>query len=170
MKINAKVLLLSLFIAVAVVASASLAEAKPGWVKTSVKSIILVKCNPNADINKPGYWCLIVKVNHINQSKEGRIITQMYDKSINATFSLAVWGTTYNVTRSSKFTAVTDVDKGYPGQTYEHSYRFPLNDKFWLEKLDPTYRQWKSVNNKLADAKQLKVKSFVYDFQIRSTK
>jgi hypothetical protein len=165
-------------LAVFMVMFAGEASAKPDW--TSVKyTKWYVKKNPNKTIDDKDYLEVIMWFDISNNSKDGHIITAIFDKSISYDILVKVYvnfngWNTYDFTRKNSFKISTPQKvELYPGQSTPFSVSISaenlvLNRHFFGF-------SWKMFNQGLLGmnsntAPKLQINSWDIDFQVSSKK
>ena len=116
--------------------------AKPNWVKTTTKLSLTVV---GKDITKPGYLAIKLVVNHKNKSKNGEVITAVYNKKHTLTATTEVL-----ISKTGKFSRSITSSKVnkcevYPGQNYKLTYYIPIDDKG----IKKYFNSWKDQNEYL---------------------
>lgn len=160
---------------------ASAALAKPDWVTVKYTGCKLVTVK-NTKVTDANHRKLVLYFDVINNSKNGDIITAIYDRTIKYkgvfTITQMEWGTVYlggvveskgwkpaswNISYSGKF---SNPEKGewYPGQVYKYDISVPLN------KLIKPKENWKTTNEASSRGFNFKPEQLYFDFGVRSHK
>jgi len=149
-------------------AFASAALAKPGWVTVKYTGTQLRK-QKNTTTGDGNHLLLVHKFDIINNSKNGDILTAIYDRKIrwNGVFTIPdIPGTTESPTWNVKFSmSGSNPYKGewYPGQVYKYEHHVPLNKLF-----KPYGGSWKKTNEAAFKKFRFKFDKWSLDFQVRS--
>ena len=158
---------------------ASAALAKPDWVTVKYTGCRLVAVK-NTKVTDSNHRKLVLYFDVINNSKEGDIITAIYNRDISYTGVFTIhkmkWGTIYgvvesqgwkpeswNVSYAGKF---SKPEKGewYPGQVYKYDISVPLND------LIKPKDNWKMINEGASKGFSFKAEKLFFDFGVQSHK
>ncbi len=150
---------------------ASESFAAPNWIKISYGRPTLEIVGK--DISKPGYLALRVPVCHVNQSRNGDIITAIFDKKLKLTYLMDRYlplNSRNECTAQVQSSNVSRVHL-YPGQKHIITYLVPVKHKGkitnnwrWLnEKILSDYR-----NGKMNDIFQKR--KYSYEYQIKRDK
>jgi hypothetical protein len=177
---GSKYALTVLLLAACLLSLAGEAAAKPDWVtvKYTGASLQTQKGKNNDDKN---YRRLVMKFDIINNSKNGDVITAIYDRNIswsgvftinqmerkvtNATWPNEGWvPASWNVKYSMKG---TDPYKGewFPGQVYKYEHSVPLGTL-----IKPYDGSWKMTNEATKRGFNFKFTNWSLDFQVQSHK
>lgn len=116
------VMILTLF---GILALSQEALAKPNWVANPYSYKII---KVGKDKNKPGYYAIKFSIGHKNNSKQGKIITSIFDKTLKVYFTidhLGRLGDKCNFSIIQKASKVNKVEI-YPGQSTNLTYTVPL--------------------------------------------
>lgn len=123
------------------------------------------------DSEKPGYLGLRVGVTHKNISKNGEIVTAIFDKKLSITYNFSFNSSGKNpISRTITSSKVTKVEL-YPGQSKTLYYMIPIDNKgkidwYWStvhrEILEDCRKDPKRLYNYIKDRK------YKYDFQVRT--
>jgi hypothetical protein len=175
----------AILIAAFLTAFAHISEAKPNWVTVKYTGASLRK-NKKEGINSSNknYLILAVKFDIINDSKNGDIITAIYDRNLNwnGVFTVTemyrkeehigmssqtqmVWKpASWNVKSSFKG---TEPYKGewFPGQVYKYEHTVFLGSL-----IKPYNGDWKATNEQAFKKFGFKLEKFSLDFQVASHK
>jgi hypothetical protein len=162
-------------------AFASAALAKPGWVSVKYTGCKLLT-GKNTKVTDGNHRKLVLYFDVINNSKSGDIITAIYDRKIsykgvftihkmeqglvqNGVIQSQGWRpATWNVSYSGKY---TNPIKGewYPGQVYKYDVSVPLN-----KLIKPFGGNWKKTNEAASRGFNFKPEKLSFDFEVRSHK
>ncbi|MDR1510196.1 MAG: hypothetical protein LBS53_11215, partial [Synergistaceae bacterium] len=163
-----------------VFASARVSEAKPDWVAVKYTGAYLQTQKGKKEDDK-NYRRLVMKFDIINNSKNGDVITAIYDRNINwsgvFTINQMEWGKVYaggvvemdgwksaswNVAYKMKG---TEPYKGewYPGQVYKYEHSVPLGAL-----IKPYGGSWKKTNEATKRGFNFKFTKWSLDFQVKS--
>lgn len=181
MKGKVKFALAALLIALLTVSTAAAeAPAKPSWVSVKYTGYEL-RTRKNTRITDGNHLMLVLNFEIKNNSKERRIMTAYFDKSIrwDGVFTAnqwvrdrskpEVWGKGYpwkpanwNIKDVSKFTK-TSKGEWYPGHVEKYSVSYSL-DKL----INPGKTSWKVYNESIKRGHKFKMNNWSLDFQISS--
>ncbi len=159
---------------------ASAALAKPDWVSVKYTGCRLVAVK-DTKVTDSNHRKLVLYFDVINNSKEGDIITAIYNRDISYTGAFTIpkmkWGTirysgvesegwesaSWNVHSSGKF---SNPEKGewYPGQVYKYYFSVFLNT------LIKPKDNWKKTNEAVTRGFQFKLEKYFFDFGVQSHK
>lgn len=158
----------------------SAALAKPDWVSIKYTGCRLLTVK-NTEVTDGNHRKLVLYFDVINNSKDGDIITAIYDRKISYSGVFTIhkmeWGlvqnggiesqgwkpASWNVSYSGKF---SNPEKGewYPGQVYKYDISVTLN------KLIKPRGNWKKTNEGAARGFNFKPEKLSFDFGVRSHK
>ena len=158
-------------------AFSSAALAKPDWVTVKYTGTQLRK-QKNTKIGDGNHLLLVHKFDIINNSKNGDIITAIYDRKIRwngvftileiksppnhypATWQSPSWNVKYSMTGTNPFKG-----EWYPGQVYKYEHSVPLK-----KLIKPYDGNWKKTNEAAVKKFRFKFDKCSLDFQVRSHK
>ncbi len=156
--------------ALLLLAFASAALAKPDWVTVKHTGTQLRK-QKNTTVGDGNHLRLVLKFDIINNSKNGDIITVIFDRKIswNGVFTIPDYpGTMESPSWKVKFSMTgTNPYKGewYPGQVYKYEHTIPLSKLF-----KPYNGNWRKTNESAFKKFRFKFDKWSLDFQVRSHK
>jgi hypothetical protein len=150
---------------------------RPDWVGVKYTGYELRRNSKIKDIKDPHYWFLVLKFDIINNSKDGRIMTAIFDRTLswNGVLSdLDNWNLYNGMPRYNlkRFIEGTKPYKGewYPGQTYKYNDVATLGNL--IGRLD--YNRWEAFNQRLGKGygkgHDFKLDKYSIDFQVSSKK
>jgi hypothetical protein len=164
-----KFALTAVLLAVFAVGFAGEALARPDWISCSYTPSLVVT---GKDASKSDYYSVKIVVEYKNNSKQGKVITKIFDKTL--TFSAGVSNPKFKMNKTSvkgtiKSSKVNDCGEIYPGQTYSLAYFIPVSSF----KLTSYYNNYtlKDINEEIRNRG---VKSFfpnrqyTHDFQVHA--
>lgn len=183
MKKATRFAVLVLLLTVLAAAFADEAAAKPNWVTVKYTGTVLRKAK-NTKAGDGNHLQLVHKFDIVNNSKNGDVMTAIYDRKIswNGVFTITKMeiGKTHQGPSSSwkdpdkpaswnvKFSMTgTDPYKGewYPGQVYKYEHSVPLN-----KLVKPYDGSWQRTNEAALKGFNFKFEKWSFDFQIQSHK
>ncbi len=161
-------------------AFASAALAKPDWVTVKYTGTQLRK-QKNTKVGDGNHLLLVHKFDIINNSKNGDIITAIFDRKIrwNGVFTIvqmtsttqyffdgknsttwkpAHWNVKFGMTGTNPYKG-----EWYPGQVYKYEHTIPLN-----KLIKPYDGSWKTTNEAAFKKFNFKFDKWSLDFQVRS--
>ena len=179
-KVKFVVTALMLAVFVATFAVEALAANKPNWVTVRYTGAFM-RTNKNTENTDGNHRSLVLKFDIINNSKDGRIMTAIYDRTISWNGVLTIHdlkreeaGTPMNPSyyRSPMSWNVKHSMKGanpfkgewYPGQVYKYELVIPLNS------LIKPYENWQTTNEQSKKKFGFKLDKWSLDFQVSSKK
>lgn len=142
----------------------ALASPYPKWIKATYTWKI-VKVGKNK--NKPGYYAIKIFMNHKNNNKNGKIITAIFDKTLELSYRIpSCWSKSFSTTiKASKVNKV----EIYPGQSHTLTYLVPLKaikETAYCPNYNFYNKEIESINAR-SDFKEMGVKINYY-FQVRT--
>ena len=172
----------AMLIAVFLTAFAHVSEAKPGWVTVKYMGASLRTQEGKKDDDK-NYRRLVLKFDIINNSKNGDVITAIYDRNINwsgvftikqmesnteyffdgnnsTTWKPASWNVAYKMKGTEPYKG-----EWYPGQVYKYEHTVPLGAL-----IKPYDGSWKKTNEATKRGFNFKFNKWSLDFQVASHK
>ncbi|MDO4839964.1 MAG: hypothetical protein Q3990_04750 [Desulfovibrionaceae bacterium] len=145
--------------------------AAPKWIEISYSRPTLQIVGK--DISKPGYLALRVSVHHENKSKNGEIITAIFDKKLKLDYIMDRYlpPNTKNECTARVQSSMVSKMHLYPGQKVSLHYLLPITQKGKITS------NWRWLNEKiLSDYKNgwlddiFKKRKYSYEFQIKRDK
>jgi hypothetical protein len=182
MKKETRFALLVMLLAVLISAFVGEATAKPGWVTVKYTGTALRK-QKNTKESDGNHLRLIHKFDIINNSKNGDVMTAIYDRTMswNGVFTIkemessteyffdgnnsttwkpANWDVKFNMTGTEPYKG-----EWYPGQVYKYEHSVPLN-----KLIKPYDGSWQKTNERAFKKYGFKFGQWSLDFQVQSHK
>lgn len=145
--------------------------AAPNWIEISYSRPTLQIVGK--DISKPGYLALKVKVRHRNISRNGEVVTAVYDKKLKVSYIMDRYAPNNARNECTAQVQSSNVSKVhlYPGQEFALYYLLPIRNKGKIT------NDWRWLNEKiLSDYKAgrldhiFKNRKYSYEYQIKKEK
>ena len=147
----------------------------PKWVEARITPSLVVI---GKDKNKPGYLGIKVVITHKNISKDGKIITAIYNKKLKLTAKVHAGDIRGHAFSRKLVSSKVNKCEVYPGQSINLNYIIPI-DAQSMKALQSNYGgdSWEYTNRELlinaktpdGFKKSFRDRAWTYDFDVKSS-